>query len=245
MFDNMTGINMETDCKTLNDFTVYEHVNKINGKRYIGITSKSVKRRWRPDGSGYKNNPYFWHAIQKYGWSNFEHRVLKQGISEDEACQMEKDLILRYHSNDLQNGYNIAEGGKYNVMPQATRERMSRERKGKHCGADNPNYGNHKLAGENNPNYGKHHSEEIRRKISENRKGKGLHVFSEEHKQKMRDNHAGGAEKKRVICIETQRVFDSINDAARYIGVGKGVISNCCRKTPHYNTAGGYHWEFI
>lgn len=235
---------MARDCKTSIEFTVYEHVNKINGKRYIGITSKAVQRRWRPDGSGYKNNPYFWHAIQKYGWDSFEHRILHQGLSEDEACRIEKALIAQYHSNDLVNGYNIADGGKYNVMPQATRERLSRERKGKNCGADNPNYGNHKLAGENNPNYGKRHSEEVKRKMSENRKGKGLHCFSEEHKRRIKEHHKGGADPKRVICLETGMIFKSINDAARYIGGSKKAISNCCRKIPHYNTAKGYHWEF-
>lgn len=43
----------------MNDFTVYMHINKTNDKRYIGITGQDVRRRWRPDGSGYKSNPLF------------------------------------------------------------------------------------------------------------------------------------------------------------------------------------------
>lgn len=225
-------------------FAVYQHINKTNQKRYIGITQQNVFRRWRSDGSGYKNNPYFWHAIQKYGWDNFDHIIIKTGLSQQEACQMERDLIAYYQSNDLTHGYNIADGGQFNIMPLSTRQRLSIERKGKNCGADNPNYGNHKLAGVNNPNYGKHVSEEIRNKISENRKGKGLHEFTEEHKQKLRENHAGGSDKKKVICIETGVIYSSINEAAKAMGIDKKMISNCCRNTPHYKTAKGYHWQF-
>ena len=59
-----------------NNYTVYMHKNKINGKVYIGITSQQpVKRRWRK-GSCYKNCNKFYKAIQKYGWNNFEHIIL-------------------------------------------------------------------------------------------------------------------------------------------------------------------------
>ena len=227
-----------------NNFTVYAHINKTNGKRYIGITGASVQRRWRPDGSGYKKNPFFWNAIQKYGWDEFDHVIIAEGIAKEEACQMERDLIARYQSNDLVHGYNISDGGEYNRMPLHTRQRLSRERKGKYCGKDNPNYGNHKLAGANNPNYGKHHSEETRLKMSQNRKGKGLREFSKEHRQRLSENHSGGAAPKKVMCLETGAVFDSINDASRVMNINKKMISGCCRKIKHYNTAGGYHWTF-
>lgn len=229
----------------MNDFTVYMHINKTNDKRYIGITGQDVRRRWRPDGSGYKSNPLFWNAIQKYGWDNFEHIIIKTGLSKDEACRMEKELIAFYQSNDLVHGYNIADGGQYNIMPEATRQRLSRERKGTGLGKDNPNYGNHKLAGINNPNFGKRHSAEVRKKMSENRKGKGLHVFSEEHKRKISEHHDGGTDKKRVLCVETGIIYESINDAARAVEINKKLISNCCRKIPHYNTAKGFHWQFV
>lgn len=221
------------------------HINKANDKRYIGLTRQDVRRRWRPDGSGYKNNPFFWHAIQKYGWDNFEHVIVKTGLSQDEACQLEKELIASYKSNDLVHGYNIADGGQFNVMPEATRQRLSRERKGTMLGKDNPNYGNHKLAGANHPNYGKHLSAEVRKKMSENRKGKGLHEFSEEHKRKISEHHGGGADKKKVLCIETGIVYESINEAARALVISKKVISNCCNGVPHYNTAKGFHWQFV
>ena len=44
-------------------------------KYYIGITSQAVNKRWK-NGKGYKSSPYFYNAIQKYGWNNFEHNIL-------------------------------------------------------------------------------------------------------------------------------------------------------------------------
>ena len=42
------------------------HVNKINDKKYIGITKTSVKKRWGCNGSGYNNTkqPLFYRAIK-------------------------------------------------------------------------------------------------------------------------------------------------------------------------------------
>lgn len=105
---------------------------------------------------------------------------------------------------------------------------------------------NNKRYGYNITSGGEHfiHSEESKRLMSEHRKGHGLHVFSDEHKRKIKEHHAGGTPKKKVICIETKVIYESINDAARKNGVSKKLISNCCRKVPHYITGAGYHWEF-
>lgn len=89
-----------------------------------------------------------------------------------------------------------------------------------------------------------HHSEKSKALMSERRKGKGLHSFSDEHKCKMRENHKGGTDKKKVRCVETGKIYESINAAAHDVKKSKKMISNCCRGVDHYNTAGGFHWEF-
>lgn len=88
-------------------------------------------------------------------------------------------------------------------------------------GADNPNYGNHKLAGENNPNYGKHHSEETKKKIQ------------------------SGQKCKQVMCVETGEIYCSIREAARQTGLNQSHISKCCRGIKGYQTVGGLHWKFV
>lgn len=86
------------------NYYVYAHVNKINGKVYIGIT-KELKRRWGSDGYFYQGCPKFYRAIQKYGWDNFMHLILIDGISKDMALEIEAFLINKY--NTIDNGYNI------------------------------------------------------------------------------------------------------------------------------------------
>ena len=71
------------------------HTSPTN-KHYIGITKQQPpSNRWRKDGKGYKNSIYFWNAIQKYGWDNFKHVIVAEGLSLNEASEMEKDLVYR------------------------------------------------------------------------------------------------------------------------------------------------------
>lgn len=92
-------------------FYVYMHVNKINHKKYIGITGQErIQDRWRSDGSGYKTQ-VFGRAIQKYGWENFEHIILERELSEEEALEKEKYYIERHNTTNPDYGYNISKGG--------------------------------------------------------------------------------------------------------------------------------------
>ena len=75
-------------------YTVYQHKNKINGKVYIGITKQAPEERWN-NGKKYKSSPHFYAAIQKYGWDNFEHNILFQNLTKEEACQKEQKLIQK------------------------------------------------------------------------------------------------------------------------------------------------------
>lgn len=90
-------------------WTVYAHINKINLKIYIGITSMKPERRWGYHGKGYSQNPKFWNAIQKYGWDGFEHVILTTGLTEKEACKIEVCLISKFQLTRL--GYNQEPGG--------------------------------------------------------------------------------------------------------------------------------------
>jgi predicted GIY-YIG superfamily endonuclease len=40
-------------------YYLYKHINKINGKIYIGITSQKPEKRWGTNGINYRNNKYF------------------------------------------------------------------------------------------------------------------------------------------------------------------------------------------
>lgn len=48
---------------------------------------------------------------------------------------------------------------------------------------------------------------------------------------------------KKVICIETNFTYESVNEASRQTGFDKGNISKCCLGKS--KTTGGYHWKYI
>lgn len=125
-------------------YVVYVHINKVNGKKYYGITCQRPEIRWR-NGDGYSHNKYFTNSIKKYGWGGFNHKIIARGLTEDEAKWLEIEMIEAHNTNNPEYGYNLTKGG------------------------DDGNG----LKGEKHPNYGKHLSEEIRNKISESHKGKG------------------------------------------------------------------------
>lgn len=140
-------------------YNVYKHIlpkevsNKDVDMVYIGITKQDVKKRWQ-NGLGYKHNPYFNNSIQKYGWENFKHEVLFEGLTKEEAEQIEIELIDYYKSNQRCYGYNISNGGEcLGKHSEETRQKMKINH------AD--------FSGENHPLYGKHHSENTKEILSQ------------------------------------------------------------------------------
>ena len=102
---------------------VYKHTAP-NGKVYIGITCQNPNRRWR-NGEGYKKNKYFYRAIQKYGWNNFQHEVIEEGLTEKDANSKEIEYIKTYKSNIPKYGYNIRSGGNACEMAKSSKEKLS------------------------------------------------------------------------------------------------------------------------
>jgi len=74
-------------------YIIYCHRNKINNKAYIGQTCQRLERRWR-EGEGYSHCSYFYHAIQKYGWDNFEHFIIMDNLSLEEANKNEESYLI-------------------------------------------------------------------------------------------------------------------------------------------------------
>lgn len=91
-------------------YIIYLHRNKINGKCYVGQTCQKPENRWGSDGSGYKQQVYFYRAIVKYGWNNFDHLILEQDIAEEDVNLREIFWAGYYHSLAPE-GYNLKIGG--------------------------------------------------------------------------------------------------------------------------------------
>lgn len=92
-------------------YYLYIHINKSNNKVYIGW-SGNPKARW-DSGQGYnrKCHRYFWHAIQKYGWSGFYHIIICSSRNQEHIKQLEREYIALYNANNPQFGYNMTMGG--------------------------------------------------------------------------------------------------------------------------------------
>lgn len=217
---------------------VYVHINKINWKMYVGITSQGVDKRWK-NGYGYKSSPHFWNAIQKYGWDGFWHIILLDGLSEEEAKYSERYLIRELSLKNRTFGYNQTDGGDgvKGYFPSPEQRKAMSER----------------LRGVNNPFYGKKRSKEFCDAISCARKGM---TFTEEHRLHLRESHVGkilpeaqklkirqnSPDKVKVQCVETGEIFDSISDVGRYYGKDARHVSECCAGTRH--TWNKLHWVY-
>ena len=92
-------------------YIIYQHLNRLNNKCYIGQTCQfKVMYRWGYNGNHYNKQPKFFRAIQKYGWDNFEHIILKDKIyDKEQANYWEIYFIYKYDS--IKNGYNVDLGG--------------------------------------------------------------------------------------------------------------------------------------
>lgn len=116
----------------MTNYCVYCHINKINGKRYIGLTGETNPAdRWGANGAKYRNSPCFYQAIQKYGWDNFEHVILEFNLTADEAAILEQKYIQLYDTM-TPNGYNLTGGGEIKkIISKETRKKLRENHLGK------------------------------------------------------------------------------------------------------------------
>lgn len=209
-------------------WSVYIHTNKVNNKKYVGITSQDPQDRWL-GGHGYSRKLKFGRAIEKYGWDGFEHRIIYENISEDEAKNIEGALIRELMTQDDRYGYNMTSGGDGLLGFKHTEESRRKMSASK--------------SGSNHYNYGKHLSEITRKKISKHHLGNRYafgSVRSKETRIKMSNS------KKKPVGMYTDgilvKVFDSALDAQIETGVSRKNISQCCLGKRKF--AGGHGWKF-
>jgi len=86
-------------------------------------------------------------------------------------------------------------------------------------------------------------SEEKKQKISKANKG---HKFNEETKLLMSKLKLGKKpiNCKKVLCIETGIIYDSMHTAEKETGAKYKNISKVCKGEYGRKTAGGYHWQY-
>lgn len=132
----LMGVNYlapDEGMKNIVKYFVYQHINKINDKCYIGITSATKPElRWNC-GFGYKSQ-VFYRAIEKYGWDGFDHIILHKELTENQAKCQEMFWIKLYKSENL--SYNVTNGGEGSKgvsMPETTKQALLKANTGRQC----------------------------------------------------------------------------------------------------------------
>ena len=209
-------------------YTVYMH-KFPNGKVYVGITKNSIYKRWA-NGQGYRHNKRMTNAIKRYGWENVSHIIIDENLSKEEACKLEIEKIKEFDSTNEENGYNYSTGGESGSSGVKQSEETIRKR------IQNTNGGV-------NPFLGKKHTEETRKKMSAACKGrkrseedkikisKKLKGVKKSEETKLRMKKAQEKNRKKVICLTTGIIYDSISDAAKAIGASNSNITCACNGT--------------
>jgi len=277
------------------NYKIYMYTNKINGKKYIGQTSQTLKRRAGSNFVGYKSSPIFYEAIKKNP-NDFESIILLENLTHEEANIKEEELIKKYNLQDENFGYNIQPGGSSFIMNEKIKKKIgectknskkfqknnfeahaksvvgldieSRTFKVYLSATDAANdiktsRGNissmcrgegraislkgkiwffekdfdENLVDEYIQNYQKRNSN----KYSEERNKK----IGESKKKKYKENPKMYAyNEKKVQCIETGEVFDSLTKAAKAKNIkAPSNIRNAANGKRQ--TAAGLHWKFI
>lgn len=178
-------------------YCVYKHICS-NGKVYIGITCRNPLYRWN-HGNGYKSNSHFWNAIIKYGWDNIKHEILYDGLSKEEACEIEMQLIRTCRSYDREYGYNNSLGGEHGLHSEQSKAKIKEHH------AD--------FSGKNAYWYGKKLSDEHRAKLRDSHMG---------NKSRARAVCRYSSSGKYIDC------FSSSVEAAAFVGASHQNIRKVC-----------------
>lgn len=145
-------------------WTIYIITNNSNKKKYVGLTLKTIKKRWKEHCWWAFNKPkkdkrILSCALRKYGIESFSIDEIDSAVTLHEANQKEKEWITKLKT--FGSGYNMTEGGDGIVGLRGERHGMW----GKGylmSGELNPMYGKN---GKQHPMFGKHHSEETKAKM--------------------------------------------------------------------------------
>jgi group I intron endonuclease len=206
-----------------------------NNKIYIG-SSSNILQRWSSHKSRFKNNkhtPLLQNNYNKYGLENIKFDIL-------EECSVE-DLI-----KNEQKWFDYYKGKSYKLLNYGNFvENVTR---GVPLSLERKIHLSQKLKGKPNVNKGKKMSNEFRLKVSKSQIGRKMTQKNKEILKPYINRPKTNEEKlkfsiakkmfynNKIICIETQEVFDSYIDAARrfntsYQAIRQSIIRNGkCKK---------------
>lgn len=202
--------------------SIYQIINLVNQKKYIGKTAHSIERRFqehvRDSVKESEQHRPLYKAFNKYGINNFKIELLEDNLTDEEACKREQFWIANYQTYigfDNCKGYNATLGGdskkryNYKEIAEKYKELLNIAATARYFNCDPETV--HKACKENNV--------EIIFRIN----------------------------KRTIKCLETEKIYNSVTEAAKDIDANnvERVRKNITRALKNNGTAYHYHWIYI
>lgn len=108
----------------MKDWKIYIIYNKVNEKRYVGVTCNGVLKRFKEHS---KSKYPLGVDIRKYGQDNFLIETVGSAIDRKEADRLERSWINALKTKESENGYNAVKIFTNNPLPQETPQNMLKE----------------------------------------------------------------------------------------------------------------------
>ena len=92
---------------------VYAISNEINDKKYVGITTCSIQKRWREHkhAANKGSNKPLYNAMRLYGVDKFKIEIIDSTSTKEELGLLEAKYISQYKAYVRDGGYNLTLGG--------------------------------------------------------------------------------------------------------------------------------------
>jgi group I intron endonuclease len=218
---------------------IYKVTNKFNNKSYIGKTQSKLSKRksqhLRQSLKESNKNNKFYNAIKKYGKDSFEWNSICTCVtSKEDLCELEKYFINIFDS--YYNGYNSTFGGDSSGGFKHKKETIEKIRLNSIKQFQNAEQIkkaklSHIKIYEDNP------------ELKEKARIKAKKQFSNPLQRELQSNLKNHI-KKKVICIQTGQIFNSINECASFFNTQHSTIKRVIKQIYGHKSYKGLTFAF-
>lgn len=211
---------------------IYLVTNQINGKRYVGVTGRSINTRWKEHiahALANRTRSILSKAIRKYGKESFDVVQIASCLSPEDARYVESDVI-----KSLAPEYNQTGGGEFTIgrkLSATTIEKIATKNRGKKR-TDAMKLEQSEIK---KRMYEENHT--TKKRVTEQLQSARKSIDRDKQKTAVRK-----ATSKPVECIDTGAKYSSAHEAAKAVGVDASNISHVC--AGRQKTAGGMRFRF-